>query len=226
MLERCFCATWRVVLNERLRKWRQRKAKSPAALKGDVSMAVQAMREGKPSIAMSNFNAMSMEPLGVDAILVNCAPPDDCRAGLVEMAKVRLREHFANDPERLSRLSVEAAGFYLDLSKNLVSPNTIELLVVSAAMSPDVLPFDLAAQRSVAGDDQVEVLHGRDAPDAFDFTGADLESVVRIEFAAAVDRQVSDRESFASLQIFKTVEDGVMLERGDNDVLAVPPQLR
>jgi methionine synthase I (cobalamin-dependent) len=31
----------------------------------------------------------ALEPLGVDAILVNCAPPDDCRAGLVEMAKVR-----------------------------------------------------------------------------------------------------------------------------------------
>jgi S-methylmethionine-dependent homocysteine/selenocysteine methylase len=31
----------------------------------------------------------ALEPLGVDAILVNCAPPDDCRAGLVEMTKVR-----------------------------------------------------------------------------------------------------------------------------------------
>ena len=31
----------------------------------------------------------ALEPLGVDAILVNCAPPDDCRAGLIEMAKVR-----------------------------------------------------------------------------------------------------------------------------------------
>ena len=31
----------------------------------------------------------ALAPLGVDAILVNCAPPDDCRAGLVEMAKVR-----------------------------------------------------------------------------------------------------------------------------------------
>ena len=31
----------------------------------------------------------ALTPLGVDAILVNCAPPDDCRAGLVELAKVR-----------------------------------------------------------------------------------------------------------------------------------------
>jgi methionine synthase I (cobalamin-dependent) len=31
----------------------------------------------------------ALEPLGVDAILVNCAPPDDCQAGLIEMAKVR-----------------------------------------------------------------------------------------------------------------------------------------
>jgi methionine synthase I (cobalamin-dependent) len=31
----------------------------------------------------------ALGPLGVDAVLVNCAPPDDCRAGLVELAKVR-----------------------------------------------------------------------------------------------------------------------------------------
>ncbi|MGE3268979.1 MAG: homocysteine S-methyltransferase family protein [Chloroflexota bacterium] len=31
----------------------------------------------------------ALAPLGVDAILVNCAPPDDCRAGLLELAKVR-----------------------------------------------------------------------------------------------------------------------------------------
>src|SRR5262249_16118670 len=31
----------------------------------------------------------ALEPLGVDAILVNCAPPDDCRAGLVELGTGR-----------------------------------------------------------------------------------------------------------------------------------------
>jgi S-methylmethionine-dependent homocysteine/selenocysteine methylase len=31
----------------------------------------------------------ALAPLGVDAILVNCAPPDDCRAGLVAMARSR-----------------------------------------------------------------------------------------------------------------------------------------
>jgi methionine synthase I (cobalamin-dependent) len=31
----------------------------------------------------------ALAPLGVDAVLVNCAPPDDCRAGLVELTKVR-----------------------------------------------------------------------------------------------------------------------------------------
>jgi len=31
----------------------------------------------------------ALAPLGVDAVLVNCAPPDDCRAGLRELAKVR-----------------------------------------------------------------------------------------------------------------------------------------
>jgi enediyne biosynthesis protein CalE2 len=30
----------------------------------------------------------ALTPLGVDAILVNCAPPDDCRAGLRELARV------------------------------------------------------------------------------------------------------------------------------------------
>lgn len=31
----------------------------------------------------------ALAPLGVDAILVNCAPPDDCRAGLEQLVKVR-----------------------------------------------------------------------------------------------------------------------------------------
>jgi S-methylmethionine-dependent homocysteine/selenocysteine methylase len=31
----------------------------------------------------------ALEPLGVDVMLVNCAPPHDCTAGLLEMAKVR-----------------------------------------------------------------------------------------------------------------------------------------
>jgi S-methylmethionine-dependent homocysteine/selenocysteine methylase len=31
----------------------------------------------------------ALAPLGVDAILVNCAPPDDCRAGLVALATAR-----------------------------------------------------------------------------------------------------------------------------------------
>src|SRR5205085_7697643 len=31
----------------------------------------------------------ALGPLGVDAVLVNCAPPDDCRAGLGELARVR-----------------------------------------------------------------------------------------------------------------------------------------
>src|SRR5215216_6730065 len=31
----------------------------------------------------------ALEPLGVDAILLNCSPPEDCRAGLVELAMVR-----------------------------------------------------------------------------------------------------------------------------------------
>jgi glucose-6-phosphate isomerase len=45
-----------------------------------------------------------------------------------EIAGVHLRDLFANDPERGERLSAEAAGLYLDYSKNRVTDETMQLL--------------------------------------------------------------------------------------------------
>jgi glucose-6-phosphate isomerase len=49
--------------------------------------------------------------------------------------KASLRELFADDPSRGERLSVEAAGLYLDYSKNRISDETIPLLVALAEES-------------------------------------------------------------------------------------------
>jgi glucose-6-phosphate isomerase len=49
-----------------------------------------------------------------------------------EMKKVSLRELFAADPERGRRLAVDAAGIYLDYSKNPVAPETLERLFALA----------------------------------------------------------------------------------------------
>jgi glucose-6-phosphate isomerase len=52
-----------------------------------------------------------------------------------EIAGQHLREMFAADPGRGERLSVEAAGLYLDYSKNRVTDETMALLVDLAAES-------------------------------------------------------------------------------------------
>ncbi|HEV3213443.1 MAG TPA: glucose-6-phosphate isomerase [Acidimicrobiales bacterium] len=46
-----------------------------------------------------------------------------------ELAATTLRELFADDPSRGERLVAEAAGWYLDYSKNLVTDETLQLLV-------------------------------------------------------------------------------------------------
>ena len=46
-----------------------------------------------------------------------------------DMATVHLRELFAGDPGRGERLTVEAAGIFLDYSKNRVTDETLRLLV-------------------------------------------------------------------------------------------------
>lgn len=48
---------------------------------------------------------------------------------LEEMRPATLRQLFMEDPSRGARLTLEAAGWYLDYSKNRVTPRTVELLV-------------------------------------------------------------------------------------------------
>jgi len=46
-----------------------------------------------------------------------------------EIAGVHLRELFGDDPERGERLTAEAAGLYLDYSKNRITDETMQLLI-------------------------------------------------------------------------------------------------
>ena len=52
-----------------------------------------------------------------------------------EIAGRHLRELFAEDPARGERLSAEAAGLYLDYSKNRVTDETMRLLIQLAEES-------------------------------------------------------------------------------------------
>ncbi|HLL78575.1 MAG TPA: glucose-6-phosphate isomerase [Ktedonobacteraceae bacterium] len=52
-----------------------------------------------------------------------------------QMRDVYLRELFAQDPQRGERLAVEAAGFYLDYSKNRLNDETLRLLLRLAESS-------------------------------------------------------------------------------------------
>src|SRR5215471_17107827 len=49
--------------------------------------------------------------------------------------RLDLRELFAQDPKRGERLTVEAAGFYLDYSKNRITDETLALLLQLAEQS-------------------------------------------------------------------------------------------
>jgi glucose-6-phosphate isomerase len=51
------------------------------------------------------------------------------------VSKLHLRQLFAEDPERGSRLALEALGLYLDYSKNRITDETIKLLVELAEES-------------------------------------------------------------------------------------------
>jgi glucose-6-phosphate isomerase len=59
----------------------------------------------------------------------------DLKRHHAEMAGQHLRELFAADPGRGERLTMEAAGLYLDYSKNRVTDETMRLLVELAAES-------------------------------------------------------------------------------------------
>jgi len=52
-----------------------------------------------------------------------------------EVSEVHLRDLFAADPERAERFTLEAAGLYLDYSKNRVTDDTLALLVQLAQES-------------------------------------------------------------------------------------------
>ena len=49
--------------------------------------------------------------------------------------KIHLRELFADDPKRGERLTVKAAGLFLDYSKNRITDQTLKLLLQLAAES-------------------------------------------------------------------------------------------
>src|SRR5947208_531762 len=59
----------------------------------------------------------------------------DLRTHYDSIRTLSLRRLFADDPERGKRLAVEGAGFYLDYSKNLVTDETLKLLVKLAEES-------------------------------------------------------------------------------------------
>src|SRR5262245_18488858 len=49
------------------------------------------------------------------------------------LSKLHLRQLFADDPQRGERLTAEAAGLYLDYSKNRINDTTLKLLLQWAA---------------------------------------------------------------------------------------------
>ena len=52
-----------------------------------------------------------------------------------QLRRVHLRQLFARDPQRGTRLAVEAAGIYLDYSKNRITDETLQLLLQLAQES-------------------------------------------------------------------------------------------
>ena len=54
---------------------------------------------------------------------------------------VHLRQLFAEDPKRGTRLTAEGAGLYLDYSKNRVTDETMGLFAVKRSTSPRSAPF-------------------------------------------------------------------------------------
>jgi hypothetical protein len=47
-----------------------------------------------------------------------------------KVSKLHLRQLFAEDPQRGERMALEAVGLYLDYSKNRVTDETLELLLL------------------------------------------------------------------------------------------------
>ncbi len=77
---------------------------------------------------------MSTTPSGANAPALTTRPAWKALvAHHAEVGTRHLRELFASDPDRGERLGLEAAGFYLDYSKNRVTDETLKLLVALAA---------------------------------------------------------------------------------------------
>ena len=57
---------------------------------------------------------------------------NEVAAEIAEIKKTNLRELFAEDPARAGRFTVEAAGWTLDYSKNLITPKLMKLLIAFA----------------------------------------------------------------------------------------------
>ena len=58
------------------------------------------------------------------------------------MAKVTLREHFANDGERFEKFQLNAAGIFLDYSKNHITEETHQKLIALAEASDVAAKFE------------------------------------------------------------------------------------
>src|SRR5229473_6328217 len=59
----------------------------------------------------------------------------DLRDHHAAMQGLHLRSLFANDPARGERMTAEAAGVYLDYSKNRINDETVRLLIALAEQS-------------------------------------------------------------------------------------------
>src|SRR5437763_13842516 len=59
----------------------------------------------------------------------------DLRTHYDSIRTLSLRRLFTDDPERGKRLALDSAGFYLDYSKNLVTDETLKLLIKLAEES-------------------------------------------------------------------------------------------
>ncbi len=70
-----------------------------------------------------------------DAKSANQAAWRDLSVHYDEVAKSQLRDLFASDPQRGERMTAEAAGIFLDYSKNRITDQTIPLLVKLAEQS-------------------------------------------------------------------------------------------
>lgn len=80
-----------------------------------------ALRENKvPETAAKAAEGSSLRSLPAWAAL---------EAHARQMKNVHLRQLFAQDPQRGERLSTEAAGLYLDYSKNRITDDTLQLLI-------------------------------------------------------------------------------------------------